>query len=103
MWRPRYRYWYNGWRTSVVRWSTPIYIPYIAPPSNQCVSTYDETGYYIWICGHWKWDAYYGYYWVNGYWAAVPEDQQWSPGYWYRDGSQYRWQNGQWIQAGYDY
>lgn len=80
-----------------------MYYPNLAPPSNQCVSSYDDTGDYLWVCGRWNWDAYTGWNWTDGHWEAVRYGQSYSPGYWYHSGSRYLWNPGNWIQASYGY
>ncbi|HEX3926400.1 MAG TPA: YXWGXW repeat-containing protein [Gemmatimonadales bacterium] len=52
---------------------------------------------YVWIGGHWGWQAN-DYVWVAGRWEAPPRPRaRWSPGHWVHGRGGYYWVEGRWI------
>lgn len=75
----------------------PRYYPVSAPPVVQCTPTTDQSGYYMWQCGHYAWDAYTGWYWVPGQWIENHPSYRYQAGYWYQSSGRYYWQAGRWY------
>jgi hypothetical protein len=93
---PRWRY-TPRYRRSRIRWRVARYYPVSAPPTTQCYPRTDESGYYLWQCGHYAWDPYSGYYWVEGRWIVNQAGYSYQPGYWYYSGGRYHWRDGNWV------
>lgn len=68
-----------------------------APPVErvEVIGTAPGAGY-VWVAGHWNWDARQ-YVWISGRWL-VPDRgyREWRPGHWGHDRNGWYWVEGRW-------
>lgn len=53
---------------------------------------------YVWIEGHWKWNAkHQKYVWIDGRWVKPPQNKVWKAGYWKKVPNGWVWISGTWV------
>lgn len=85
----------------VVTASTPPYARHahvvVAPPPRVEVVTVAPYPHYVWIGGHWTWQAHgHQHHWVPGRWEAPRHGHRWAPHRWERHGDSWRERHGRW-------
>ncbi len=57
---------------------------------------------YVWIAGHWKWNAKAKEYrWVKAHWIKARAGHNWTPGKWVKVGNRHKWVPGAWHAHGH--
>jgi hypothetical protein len=68
------------------------------PPPPQPESRPPERRGFVWVEGHWEWEAG-EWKWKRGKWERERSGMRWEPGRWERRGDRYVFVRGRWVQA----